>query len=298
MIRPVNFGFNPETAVNNSFQENTGADVQQKALEEFNGLVTLLENNHVRLTVINDTAKPSTPDSIFPNNWISFHEDELVFIYPMFAANRRLEKKPHILEKLTREFSISKVIDLSSYEKENRFLEGTGSMVLDRVNRIAYACLSPRTEAGILNEWCRLAGYMPVSFISKDITGNDIYHTNVMMCLADKYAVVCMESIPDKKDQLRLKDSLTASGKEIIEISIQQVNCFAGNMLQVINSKGELLLVMSAQAYQSLDTKQVNILQQFNRIIHSPLDTIETSGGGSARCMLAEVFCKTKNNYQ
>lgn len=290
MIRPVNFGFNPETAVNNSFQADTGTDAQQKALEEFNGLVRLLEKNLVRLTVFDDTAEPYTPDSIFPNNWISFHEDGTVFIYPMFATNRRLEKKPHILEKLTGKLSISKVIDLSYHEMENRFLEGTGSLVLDRANRIAYASLSPRTDAGLLLEWCRLAGYTPVSFISGDISGNIIYHTNVMMCVADKYAVVCMESIPDKKEQLRLNDSLTASGKEIIEISLQQVNCFAGNMLQVMNSMGELLLVISAQAFRSLDTKQVNKLQRYNRIIHSPLDTIETCGGGSARCMLAEIF--------
>ena len=228
MIRPVNFGFNPETAVNNSFQENTGADVQQKALEEFNGLVSLLEKNHVHLTVMDDTTEPFTPDSIFPNNWISFHEDGSVFIYPMFAVNRRFEKKPHILEKLKEEISISKVIDLSRFEKENRFLEGTGSMVLDRVNRIAYACLSPRTDAGLLNDWCRLAGYTPLSFISRDITGKEIYHSNVMMCVADRYAVVCSDAILDKKEQLRLCDSLNASGKEIIEISLQQLHCFAG----------------------------------------------------------------------
>lgn len=291
MIRPVNFGFNPETAVNNSFQENTGADVQQKALEEFNGLVSLLENNHVRLTVMNDTAEPFTPDSIFPNNWISFHEDGVVFIYPMFAVNRRLEKKPHILDKLKEELSIRKVVDLSSYEKGDLFLEGTGSMVLDRVNRIAYACLSPRTDAGLLNEWCLLAGYTPVSFISRDIAGKEIYHSNVMMCVADRYAVVCLDAIPDNKEQLRLSDSLSASGKEIIEISLQQLHCFAGNMLQIINSEGESLLVMSTQAYRSLNQKQVNNLQRFNRIIHTPLDTIETNGGGSARCMLAEIFC-------
>lgn len=291
MIRPVNFGFNPETAVNNSFQENTGADVQQKALEEFNGLVSLLEKNHVHLTVMDDTTEPFTPDSIFPNNWISFHEDGSVFIYPMFAVNRRFEKKPHILEKLKEEISISKVIDLSRFEKENRFLEGTGSMVLDRVNRIAYACLSPRTDAGLLNEWCRLAGYTPLSFISRDITGKEIYHSNVMMCVADRYAVVCLDAILDKKEQLRLCDSLNASGKEIIEISLQQLHCFAGNMLQITNKEGELLLVMSTQAYRSLNHKQVNNLQRFNRIIHSPLDTIETSGGGSARCILAEIFC-------
>ena len=294
MIRPVNFGFNPETAVNNRFQADTGLNVQQKALEEFNGLLQLLENNRVRVTVINDTAVPYTPDSIFPNNWISFHEDGSVFIYPMFAENRRLEKKPHILEFLKKEFEISDVIDLSRFETENRFLEGTGSMVLDRVNRIAYACLSPRTDAGLLSEYCRIAGYTCVSFIANDNTGELIYHTNVMMCVADTYAVVCLESIPDKYNQRFLSDSLSASGKEIIEISLNQVNCFAGNMLQVKNNNDELLLVMSTQAYHSLNTFQVNRLKLFNRIVHSPLETIERSGGGSARCMLAEIYCNRK----
>ena len=294
MIRPVNFGFNPETAVNNRFQADTGLNVQQKALEEFNGLLQLLENNRVRVTVINDTAVPYTPDSIFPNNWISFHEDGSVFIYPMFAENRRLEKKPHILEFLKKEFEISDVIDLSRFETENRFLEGTGSMVLDRVNRISYACLSPRTDAGLLNEYCRIAGNTCVSFIANDNTGELIYHTNVMMCVADTYAVVCLESIPDKYNQRFLSDSLSASGKEIIEISLNQVNCFAGNMLQVKNNNDELLLVMSTQAYHSLNTFQVNRLKLFNRIVHSPLETIERSGGGSARCMLAEIYCNRK----
>ncbi len=296
MIRPVNFGFNPETAVNNRFQADTGMNVQQKALEEFNGLQGLLDKNHVTLTVINDTEEPFTPDSIFPNNWISFHEDGSVFLYPMFAVNRRQEKKPHILEQLKKEFLISNVIDLSGYEIDNRFLEGTGSLVLDRVNRIAYACLSPRTDARLLDEYCRLAGYTPVSFISKDTAGEDIYHTNVMMCVADAYAVVCLESIPDEKEKLRLRSCLATTGKEIIEISLQQVNSFAGNMLQVKNRNDEFLLVMSSQAYRSLNTAQVSRLQYFNRIVHSPLDMIETSGGGSARCMLAEIYCNRKSS--
>ena len=207
MIEPVAFGYNPETAVNNYFQKKDNEkleDIAVKALAEFKNMVELLTASGMRVVVVKDTEYPPTPDSIFPNNWISFHEDGSVFIYPMFAVNRRFEKKPHILEKLKEEISISKVIDLSRFEKENRFLEGTGSMVLDRVNRIAYACLSPRTDAGLLNEWCRLAGYTPLSFISRDITGKEIYHSNVMMCVADRYAVVCLDAIPDKKEQLRL----------------------------------------------------------------------------------------------
>lgn len=290
LIRPVNFGFNAETAVNNSFQVNSTGNVQQKALEEFDGLVSLLSENNVSLTVITDTENPHTPDSIFPNNWISFHEDGTVFIYPMFAANRRLEKKPHIFENLKANLRITEIKDLSRYETENRFLEGTGSMVLDRKNRIAYASLSPRTDKHILEEFCNLAGYTPCSFTSSDNSGMAIYHTNVMMCVADKFTVICLDAIRDKQERLMVSGSLKESGKEIIDISLQQMNAFAGNMLQVKNSDGELLLVMSSQAFGSLNKTQVSKLEKFSRIIHTPLDTIESCGGGSARCMMAEIF--------
>ena len=296
LIRPVNFGFNAETAVNNSFQVNSTGNVQQKALIEFDGLVSLLAENKVSLTVIADTEIPHTPDSIFPNNWISFHEDGTVIIYPMFAANRRLEKKPHILDKLKEIFHITAVKDLSRYETENLFLEGTGSMVLDRENRIAYASLSPRTDKHILDEFCSMAGYTPCSFTSMDNSGNPIYHTNVMMCVAANFAVICLEAIRDEQERLMVSGSLTGSGKEIIGISLQQMNAFAGNMLQVRNSEGELLLVMSSQAFDSLNKTQVSKLEKFSRIIHTPLDTIESCGGGSARCMMAEIFNKNSKH--
>ncbi len=296
LIRPVNFGFNAETAVNNSFQVNSTGNVQQKALIEFDGLVSLLAENKVSLTVIADTEIPHTPDSIFPNNWISFHEDGTVIIYPMFAANRRLEKKPHILDKLKEIFHITAVKDLSRYETENLFLEGTGSMVLDRENRIAYASLSPRTDKHILDEFCSMAGYTPCSFTSMDNSGNPIYHTNVMMCVAANFAVICLEAIRDEQERLMVSGSLTGSGKEIIGISLQQMNAFAGNMLQVRNSEGELLLVMSSQAFGSLNKTQVSKLEKFSRIIHTPLDTIESCGGGSARCMMAEIFNKNSKH--
>lgn len=296
LIRPVNFGFNAETAVNNSFQVNSTGNVQQKALIEFDGLVSLLAENKLSLTVIADTEIPHTPDSIFPNNWISFHEDGTVIIYPMFAANRRLEKKPHILDKLKEIFHITAVKDLSRYETENLFLEGTGSMVLDRENRIAYASLSPRTYKHILDEFCSMAGYTPCSFTSMDNSGNPIYHTNVMMCVAANFAVICLEAIRDEQERLMVSGSLTGSGKEIIGISLQQMNAFAGNMLQVRNSEGELLLVMSSQAFGSLNKTQVSKLEKFSRIIHTPLDTIESCGGGSARCMMAEIFNKNSKH--
>ena len=294
MIQPVNFGFNAETAVNNTFQKDPGGDIQQKALQEFNDFVAVLRNNKVDVTVIEDTAEPSTPDSIFPNNWISFHEDGRVFLYPMFAVNRRMERKPSVLDAVRNKFAVSEIIDLSKYEAEQLFLEGTGSMVLDRENKIAYACISPRTDKKILDEFCRLTGYTAISFRSKDGTGVDIYHTNVMMCIASSYVVICLNSIPDVQDRKQLVDSLKDTNKEIIDISIGQLNHFAGNMLQVKNAGNELLLVMSSQAYQTLNKIQVMALEKHNRIIHSSLNTIETAGGGSARCMMAEVFLERK----
>ena len=283
MIQPVNFSFNAQTAVNNSFQKNIGADIQQKALQEFNDFVALLRKNKVDVTVIEDTVEPSTPDSIFPNNWISFHDDGRIFLYPMFAANRRLERKASVLEAVKNKFIVTEIIDLSKYEDDQFFLEGTGSMVLDRENKIAYACLSARTDEKILNEFCRLTNFTPVTFRSADSTGVAIYHTNVMMCIAGSYAVVCLESIADDAERKNVIASLQKTYKEIIDISQQQLNCFAGNMLQVKNVNGELLLVMSTQAYQSLTTAQIETLQEHNRIIHSSLLSIETAGGGSAR---------------
>ena len=292
MIEPVNFGFNAETAVNNSFQVHTGENIQQQALSEFNEFVTLLKENKIDVTVIKDTEDPYTPDSIFPNNWVSFHKDGTVFVYPMYASNRRKEKEKHILEKIRTSFHINTIIDLSHYEKQQLFLEGTGSMVLDRKNRIAYACISPRTSIVVLNEFCRLNNYSACTFSSKDMNGIDIYHTNVLMCIAEKFAVICLESIADKTEKKKITDLLIETGKEIIEISFQQLNSFAGNMLQVRNTDNELLLVMSTQAYESLTRLQVNRLSKFNRLIHANLQTIESAGGGSARCMMAEIFNK------
>ena len=290
MIKPVSFGFNAETAVNNAFQTKSAeTNIQQNALIEFNDFVTLLQNNGVDVTVVEDTALPYTPDSIFPNNWVSFHHDGSFLLYPMYAVNRRSERKDHVLEKIKEKFEVTKKIDLSSYEKENIFLEGTGSMVLDRDNRIAYACLSPRTNEELLTEFCRQMNYKPVVFDASDDNGRAIYHTNVLMCVADKYVVICLESITDPGQQKLISDTIINSNKKIIAITLHQMNHFAGNMLQVENDKGEKLLVMSDQAYEALTTEQVQELNRYNRIIHSPLTTIETNGGGSARCMMAEV---------
>jgi len=290
MIRPVNFSFNAETAVNNAFQvagQDEGA--QEKALQEFNQFVTVLKNNGVNVIVIGDTPEPYTPDSIFPNNWISFHDDGTVIYYPMYAANRRLERKQHVIDTIRSSFDIKSQVDLSKYELKDIFLEGTGSMVLDRDNKIAYACLSPRTDKKVLEDFCKQTGYRSVSFRATDSKGQEIYHTNVMMCVADKYVVICLDSITDKTERENIVTTIKSTGKEIIDISLDQMNHFAGNMLQVENNKGEKLLVMSSQAFESLSKEQISILSGYNKIVYSPLTTIETNGGGSARCMMAEV---------
>lgn len=293
MIEPVNFSFNSETAVNNSFQKDSG-DIQKKALEEFRGLVAILRQNKLDVLVVSDTETPYTPDSIFSNNWISFHEDGNVFLYPMFSANRRLERKQQVLDALKDRFIFKETIDLSDYEDRGYYLEGTGSLVLDRTNRLAYACLSPRTSKELIHSFCNLNQYTSIEFIANDKTGANIYHTNVMMCVADRYAVVCLSAITDTTEKEHVVTTLQNTGKEIIEIGIEQLYCFAGNMLQVINAENELLLVMSSQAYNSLDSKQIERLEKYNRIIHSPLHHIEAAGGGSARCMIAEIFLQRK----
>jgi len=290
MIRPVNFTFNAETAVNNVFQSPVVDEyTQNKALGEFEGFVKTLRENGIDVTVINDSPDPYTPDSIFPNNWVSFHQDGTVCLYPMYALNRQLERKPAVLEALATQFRIKKTLDLSAYEKEGLFLEGTGSMVLDRDHKIAYACLSPRTDKKVLNAFCAKMGYEAVPFTAVDGNGQPIYHTNVMMCVADRYVVICLDSLPVADERQQVQDRIAATGKECIPISVDQMNHFAGNMLQVHNDRQEPLLVMSSQAFASLDPAQIAKLSQFNRIIHAPLTTIETNGGGSARCMMAEI---------
>lgn len=295
MIRPVNFKFNEQTAGNNKFQvASAEKNVQFQALQEFDGFVSMLRKNEVDVTVVDDTLQPETPDSIFPNNWVSFHEDGSVFLYPMFSENRRQERRSEILENLKDKFQVNHISDISFYEQQYAFLEGTGSMVLDRVNKIAYACLSVRTDEEVLHNFCMLTGYQPVSFQAVDSTKFPIYHTNVMMCIGDKFAVICTDSIPNPDEKENVALSLINSGKEIIEISLEQMNRFAGNMLQVSNAKGESLLVMSEQAYLSLNAEQLAKLQKYSRIIYAPIYTIEKNGGGSARCMLAEIHLPLK----
>lgn len=290
MIRPVHFGYNAETAVNNYFQQKTDGTVQEKAVQEFDELVSKLRSNNINVNVLEDTIEPHTPDSIFPNNWISFHEDNSITLYPMFAENRRKERKETVLQFIRDHFNITKINDLSFYEQSGVFLEGTGSMVLDRENKIVYACLSPRTNEDVLDHFCKLYKYNKVVFIAADSKGNLIYHTNVMLCIGSRFAVVCQEAIPEENERKHVIESLTASGKEIISISLPQLHHFAGNMLELINTNGDPILVLSTQAYQSLHQQQIDALEKYATILHSSLNTIETAGGGSARCMLAEIF--------
>jgi hypothetical protein len=290
MIRPVDFKFNVQTAENNKFQQSSAQQgVQDLALQEFDHFVEILRKNEVNVTVINDTLKPETPDSIFPNNWVSFHDDGNVFLYPMFSENRRAERRDDILKKLESEFKIKQIIDLSFFEKEHKFLEGTGSLVLDRENKIAYACLSLRTDKRVIKDFCANTGYTAVTFNAVDESNFPIYHTNVMMCIGDKFAVICSESIPDEKEREKVLQSFKKTKKEVIEITFKQMNRFAGNMLQITNTQNESLLIMSEQAYLSLKKEQIDTLQQYCKIVYAPLYTIEKNGGGSARCMLAEV---------
>lgn len=295
MIRPVDFKFNEQTAGNNKFQQASEQNgVQDLALKEFDQFLELLRNNGVDVTVINDTIDPETPDSIFPNNWISFHDNAEIFLYPMFSENRRLERRKDIIEQLGAKFSIDMVTDLSEYENQELFLEGTGSMVLDREHKLAYACLSLRTNEQVLADWCRISGYTAVTFKADDQDGFPIYHTNVMMCIGDDFVVICLESIQNYQEREMVMQYLIQTEKEIIEISMDQMNHFAGNMLQVKNKKGDGLLVMSEQAYTSLTEMQVFLLEKYCRLVHSPLDTIEKNGGGSARCMLAEIHLEER----
>ena len=300
MIRPVAFRMNEQTAVNNYYQKVLdGLDaktVNAKAQQEFDTFVQKLTAAGIDVVVIDDTLEPNTPDSIFPNNWISFHENGDVVLYPMFAENRRAERREDILNILEEKgFEIKNTIDFTEAENEGYFLEGTGSIVLDRANEIAYCALSPRADVEIFIEFCEDLNFEPIIFEAFQ-TVNDqrklIYHTNVMMCIADNFAIVCADSIDDKAEKKIVLETLKDSGKEVIRITEDQVNRFAGNMLQVENKDGDKYLIMSTSAYQVLRPKQIELIEKHYPIIHSSLDTIESCGGGSARCMMAEIFLK------
>ncbi len=300
MIRPANFGFNQETAQNNSFQSEPNDDniegIAAKAIEEFDNAVNVLKTNGVHVVVIQDSEEPIKPDAIFPNNWFSTHDPDVLITYPMWAENRRIERRQEIIDQLSDKFKINRRYNFEYLEENNQFLEGTGSMILDRENKIVYACLSPRTEALVLEKFCVLMGYQKVIFTSLDDQGDEIYHTNVMMAVADQYVVICLESIADEEERKMVSNTIKNSGKEIFDITIRQVNHFAGNMLQVRNDRGDLFMVMSEDAAKSLTMTQREQLRQWNELIVLPIPTIEKFGGGSIRCMMAEIFLERKEN--
>ncbi|HVW97564.1 MAG TPA: arginine deiminase-related protein [Mucilaginibacter sp.] len=291
MIRPVRFGFNEETAESNAFQhKKSGIDeVNKKAQQEFDRMVNNLRGSGVEVTVVDDTLNPHTPDSVFPNNWVSFHDNGNVFLFPMLAENRRLERREDVISKLEDKFLINHIVDLSRFEAEGKYLEGTGSMVLDRINKIAYACLSPRTDPEVLEFFCGQTGYKAVSFDAVDQTGTAIYHTNVLMAVGTHFGIVCLESIANPHEWIVVRDSLLSTQKEIIDLTFEQMKNFAGNMLELQNDKGETLIAMSRSAYDILTATQRTTLEKFGRLVYSDISTIETIGGGSARCMMAEV---------
>jgi hypothetical protein len=295
LVRPVRFAFNAETAVSNHFQQAiaglTPAQVQQNAFAEFDNVAATLRAKGMQVLVFEDTPEPAKPDAVFPNNWGTFHPDGRVLLYPMCAPNRRPERRPDILALLAQEFTLSEVIDLSSYEQQERFLEGTGSIIFDHEHRVAYACLSVRTDAGLFAGVATQLGYRPVAFHAYDQQGQAIYHTNVMMCVGAGFAVVCLESITDTAEQAAVVQSLRAAGHEIVAISREQVMRFAGNMLALQPGAGlSELLALSQSAYDALTPEQRQTLGRYCELVPLPIPTIETIGGGSVRCMLAEVF--------
>jgi hypothetical protein len=298
MVRPAKFGFNEQTAASNTFQtrddSQTAEQIQQQAQNEFDLMVMMLRSRAINVVVAQDTKTPVKPDAVFPNNWVTFHEDGTTILYPMFANARRKERREPILKAINKAFEITKQVHLEHYEGVNQFLEGTGSMILDRANEIVYACLSPRTDVKVLDELCEMLHYKRLIFNAVDDNQVPIYHTNVMMALGETFAIVCLATIPDPNERANLIKSLEQTKKEIIEISLEQMKSFAGNMLQVGNQFGETFLVMSETARHSLNDSQIKQIKKHTQILSPNIQTIEKYGGGSARCMMAEIFLPRK----
>ena len=300
MIEPVAFGYNAQTAENNYFQVNSeSSSTQEKALQEFNSFVEKLRSKDIRVITVKDTLEPHTPDSVFPNNWVSFGADGKVFLYPMFAPNRRDERRSEILEEVKNAgFHISEIEDITHFEEQGKFLEGTGSIIFDHDYKIAYGSVSLRLDEELFKKFCHEIGYEPVVFHSYQTAGTGrlpIYHTNVMMCVADRFVVICLDCIDDEMEREKVQEVIKSTNKELIEITEEQLQQFAGNMLQVRNEEGKTFLVMSKTAFNSLNKDQIERIENYSEILYSDLNTIETNGGGSARCMLAEVFLPKQN---
>ncbi|HVX51724.1 MAG TPA: arginine deiminase-related protein [Chitinophagaceae bacterium] len=297
MIRPAAFGYNTETAANNVFQSATmlsQEEVQQKAVQEFDVFAEALRKKGINVIVVQDSPLPVKPDAIFPNNWFCTLQDGTIAVFPMYAPNRRLEKRDDMLETLMNEYDAKDVEDWSEYEAENLFLEGTGSMIIDHANKLIYACLSPRTNKTVLGKFANAHGYKAITFTATDENGVQVYHTNVIMHIGETYAVICLESIPDETERIAVSQLLTTTGHEIIPITLQQVHAYAGNMLQVKNSKGKKFTILSRQAFKALTGGQKDILKIHTTLLPVDIPTIETIGGGSVRCMMAEIFLQRK----
>ena len=298
MLRPASFGFNDQTALSNSFQQDdrqlAKEEIQKLAIHEFNLLADTLQAHGITVMIADDTAYPIKPDAIFPNNWFSTHSDGILITYPMFTPNRRTERREDILSWIEKKYKVKQRYSFEAFEEEGLILEGTGSMVLDRENKIVYACISPRTDPALLDRFALLRKYSKVVFNATDEQNKPVYYTNVIMAIGRKEVVLCTECISNEVEKKAVCDSVRATGKNLVEIRWSQVLKFAGNMLQVMNGAGDLIWLMSTSAYNSLDDDQKSHLQKHSRILHSDIPTIEKYGGGSVRCMIAEVFLDKK----
>ena len=293
MIRPAHFGSNPDTLADNKFQNDMSGkktEVSEKAIVEFDKMVKSLEDADVNVIVIQDTVNPIKPDAIFPNNWISSHSNGTLVTYPMMAASRRNERREDIVTKLTEEYKYKKRYSFEYHEAEEKYLEGTGSLVFDRANKIVYACISKRTDVKVLEKFAVLYNYQKVVFHATDRSNSPIYHTNVMMAIANDHVVICLESIRDIEERKEVIENLSNSGKEIIEINYNQMEQFAGNMLQIKSKLGQPIMIMSSAAYNSLTSSQIDKLSAYSKLLSIPIPTIEHFGGGSVRCMVMELF--------
>ena len=297
MIRPAAFGFNEETAANNYFQSNpdiSKEELQQRALTEFDLMVQTLRKHNINVLVIEDTKEPAKPDAIFPNNWLSTSPNGVVAVFPMYAPNRRIEKRDEILEQLAAAFVILDVQDWSEYEAESRFLEGTGSMVIDHDNKMIYACVSERTSLSVLEKYAAMNGYQAIVFLATDKNGMPVYHTNVVMTLGESFCVLCEEAIEEEWELIAVRQLLESTNHSIIPITREQMHSFAGNMLEVKNTKGETLLILSQTAFNSLRKEQKQMLEAYAALLPVAVPTIEEVEGGSVRCMMAEVFLERR----
>lgn len=297
MIRPASFGYNSETAVNNFFQSRTSEEqekLQQAALKEFDGMVQALKNNEIEVLVVNDTPEPPKPDAIFPNNWLATSPEGIVSVFPLFAQSRRAEKRDDILKMLAEKFIVKDLHDWTEYEPEGKFLEGTGSMVMDYDDKVIYACYSPRTDLSVLEKFANANGYRAIVFLATDKDGNAVYHTNVVMTVGERFAILCEEAIEEEWELIAIRQLLETTEHEIIPITRKQMHAFAGNMLEVKNKKGENFLVMSQRAFDALTTEQKEKLSVFSKLLPIAVPTIEKVEGGSVRCMMTEIFLEKR----